>query len=148
MDRRRFLLASLAGALAAPFAGEAQQAGKLYRIGYLDPSPLSFGEATLLETALRERGWVKQRDYVLEARWADRKHERFTELAAEPVRLKANLIVARGTEAATAASRATRDIPIVFDDVADPVGAGLVATHAHPGANVTGTERRTAALRR
>ena len=137
MDRRAFL-AGAAALLAAPLAAEAQPAGKVWRIGYLDPSPLSFGRPTTLETALRERDWVEKRDYVFEARWADRKPERFTEFARELARLKVNVIVARGTEAATAASRATRDIPIVFTDVADPVGAGLVESLARPGANVTG----------
>jgi putative ABC transport system substrate-binding protein len=91
-----------------------------------------------LVRALRARGWVEGRDYAVEARWADRKVERLTEFATELVRLRVNLIVARGTEAATAAGRATQDIPIVFVDVADPVGAGLVASLAHPEANITG----------
>jgi putative tryptophan/tyrosine transport system substrate-binding protein len=137
MDRRAFLTGA-AALCAAPLVAEAQPAGKVWRIGYLDPFPLTFGKPTLLEAALRERDWVEKRDYVFEARWADRKPERFTEFARELARLKVNVIVARGTEAATAASRATRDIPIVFADVADPVGAGLVVSLARPGANVTG----------
>jgi putative ABC transport system substrate-binding protein len=138
MERRTFLAMVSGSLLAAPLAAEAQPAGKVWRIGYLDPGPLSWGRPITLETALRERDWVEKRDYVFEARWADRKPERFTELARELARLKVNVIVARGTEAATAASRATRDIPVVFADVADPVGAGLVVSLARPGANVTG----------
>ena len=142
MDRRAFLATLTGGLLAAPLAAAAQQAGKVWRIGYLDPAPLSFGRPETFERALREQGWVEKRDYVLEARWADYKSERLMEFAAELVRLKVNLIVARGIEAAVAASRATRDIPIVFADVADPVGAGLVASLARPGANVTGFASR------
>ena len=110
----------------------------MYRIGYLDPSSMSFRTPSLFETALRERGWVEQRDYMFEARWADSNAARLAEFAAELVRLRVSLIVARGVEAATAARRATRDIPIVFIDVADPVGSGLVASLARPGGNVTG----------
>ena len=142
MNRRAFLSALSGSILAAPLAAEAQPAGKVWRIGYLDPAPLSFGRPETFERALRERGWVEKRDYVLETRWADYKSERLMEFAAELVRLKVNLIVARGIEAAVAASRATRDIPIVFADVADPVGAGLVASLARPGANVTGFASR------
>ena len=138
MPRRAFMAVIAGGLLAAPLAAGAQQAGEVYRIGYLDPSSLGFRTPSIFETALRERGWVEQRNYVFEARWADRKLERLAEFAAELVRLRVSLMVARGVEAATAASRATRDIPIVFTDVADPVGSGLVASLARPGGNVTG----------
>jgi putative ABC transport system substrate-binding protein len=138
MERRTFLALVPGSLLAAPLAAEAQPAEKVWRIGYLDPAGMSFDRPLILEGALRERGWVAKRDYVFEARWADRTPDRFTEFARELVRLKVDIIVTRGTEAATAASRATRDIPIVFADVADPVGAGLAVSLARPGANVTG----------
>ncbi len=110
----------------------------MWRIGYLASFPLTWGKPATFVRALRARGWVEGRDDALEARWADRKSERLTEFAIELVRLRVNLIVARGIEAAAAAGRATRDIPIVSVDVADPVGAGLVASLAHPEANITG----------
>jgi putative ABC transport system substrate-binding protein len=138
MPRRAFLAAIAAGLLAAPLVVEAQPAATVWRIGYLDPFALTFGTPQTLKRALGERGWVEKRDYVFEGRWADREPERLREFAAELVRLKVNVIVARGIEAAVAASRATRDIPIVFVDVADPVDSGLVGSLARPGANVTG----------
>jgi putative ABC transport system substrate-binding protein len=121
-----------------PLAVEAQQAKRVWRIGILDPNPLTWGIPVTLETALRKHGLIEKRDYVFESRWADYKSERLAEFARDLARLKVDIIVATGTEAAVAASRATRDIPVVFSEVADPVGAGLVKSLARPGANVTG----------
>jgi putative ABC transport system substrate-binding protein len=138
MERRAFI-GTLAGSLlAAPLAVEAQQAEKRYCIGYLDDFPLTFGTPDFLARALQQRGWEQQRDYVFEARWADHKPERLVEFAAELVGSKVNVIVARGNQAATAASGATRDIPIVFNAVSDPVEAGLAGSLGRPGGNVTG----------
>jgi putative ABC transport system substrate-binding protein len=138
VDRRAFLGVISGGLLAAPLAAEAQPAGKVWRIGFLALGPLTWDKPPEFVGALRERGWVEGRDYALEARWADRNAQRLTEFATDLVRMKVDLIVARGIEAAAAAGRATKDIPIVFVDVADPVGAGLVTSLARPGANITG----------
>jgi len=137
VNRRAFIGALAGGLLTAPLAA-AQQAEKRYRIGYLDDFPLTFGTPDFLVRALQQRGWEQQRDYVFEARWADHKPERLAEFAAELVGSKVNVIVARGNEAATAASGVTRDIPIVFNAVSDPVEAGLAGSLGRPGGNATG----------
>jgi putative ABC transport system substrate-binding protein len=144
MDRRRFLLTSVAAAFAAPLATEAQQAGKVYRIGFIGNSPLNtsavssrFHEA--FRQGLRERGWVEGRNTVIEWRFAEGRIERLPDLAAELVRLKVDLIVTTaGGPAARAAKQATTTIPIVAVAISDPVGQGLVASLARPGGNVTG----------
>ena len=148
MDRRRFLLTSFAGALAAPLAAEAQQAGKVYRIGYLSPSSPSdperlaspFGERGLaaFQQGLRELGYVEGKNIAIEKRWAEGKFERLPDLAAELVRLKVDIIVSVVTQASLAAKNATRTIPIVMVAPGDPLGSGLVANLARPGGNVTG----------
>jgi putative ABC transport system substrate-binding protein len=124
------------GVLAAPVAGYAQ--GKVHRIGYLDPAPLSWPSPTWLRTALGELGWFEKRNFVFEVRSANYKLDRLTAYADELARLKVDVIVTRGTDAALAAKRATGTIPIVFLAVADPVGAGLVTNLARPEGNVTG----------
>jgi putative ABC transport system substrate-binding protein len=140
MDRRRFLLTSLAGAVAAPLAAEAQQATKAARIGYLLSSPAAnphLHEA--FHQGLRDLGYVEGRNLVIEYRSAEGKLERLPALAAELVALKVDVIVAGGgTPAALAAKQATKTIPIVFVPLADPVTSGLVTSLARPGGNVTG----------
>src|SRR5712691_10530045 len=140
MERRKFM-ALLAGALlAAPLAAGAQQAGKVYRIGYLSagsPSPLQ-PLRPVFEQALRERGWVTGENLVIAYRYAEEKYDRLPGLAAELVRLEPQVIVAVPTAGARAAKNATSTIPIVMWGVADPIGAGLVASFARPGGNVTG----------
>ena len=81
MHRRTFLGTVAGGLLAAPLAVEAQKAGKVWQIGYLTSFPLTWGKPATFVRALRARGWVEGPDYVLEARWADRKSERLTEFA-------------------------------------------------------------------
>jgi putative ABC transport system substrate-binding protein len=88
--------------------------------------------------ALRELGYVEGQNVVFEYRWEGGKPERLSELAAELVRLKVDVLLASGTAAALAARKATTELPIVFAAVADPVGSGLVASLARPGSNVTG----------
>jgi hypothetical protein len=83
MDRRRFLLTSLAGALAAPLAAEAQQLGKVYRIGFLKYSDCSDPGSTILRQGLRELGYVEGRNIVIECRAAPGKTEQLPELATE-----------------------------------------------------------------
>ena len=127
MDRRAFL-AGAAALLAAPLAAEAQQAGKVYRIGILLPVPapapgvMPAIVVPVFLAGMRERGWVENEEFVLEPRYAEGKIDRLPELAAELVRLKVDVIVAMGTPAAVAAKQATTTIPIVFGLVGDPVG--------------------------
>ena len=119
---------------------EAQQPGKIFRIGFLDNSTAS-GSAVLVDAfrqELNKLGWIEGKNITIEYRFAEQKNERFPELAADLVRLKVDLIVGSGTTAALAAKKATTTIPIVMANAGDPVGGGLVASLARPGGNVTG----------
>ena len=143
MDRRHFLLTSLAGALAAPFAAESQQQqlGNVHRIGLLGPHSYSAQTKAVeaLRAGLRDLGYVEGKNIVIEYRWAEGKYDRLHTLAAELVALKVNVIVTTGgTPPALAAKHATTTIPIVTTGVGDAVGAGLVASLARPGGNITG----------
>jgi putative tryptophan/tyrosine transport system substrate-binding protein len=123
----------------APLA-EAQQPGKIPRIGFLDGSTAS-GSAVLLEAfqqELSKLGWIEGKNVTIEYRFADQKPERVPELAADLVRLKVDLILVAATPPALAAKKATTTIPIVMANAGDPVAAGLVASLARPGGNVTG----------
>jgi putative ABC transport system substrate-binding protein len=118
----------------------AQQTAKIFRIGFLDASPAS-GSAVLVKAFLQELtelGWIEGKNFTIDYRFAEGKIERLPDLAADLVRLQFDLIVASGGPSALAAKRATTTIPIVMASVADPVGAGLVASLAQPGGNVTG----------
>lgn len=129
---------------------EAQQAGKVPRIGFLiSASAEGIGsksenyDATLrfigaFRRGLRELGYVEGKNFVLEIRWGEAKRDRLSNLAAELVRLKVDLIVAEGGWAIRAAKKATRVIPIVMRMGSDPVKRGFVASLAHPGGNITG----------
>jgi ABC-type uncharacterized transport system substrate-binding protein len=118
----------------------AQQPGKIFRIGFLDQSTAS-GSAVLLGTLRQELsklGWIEGKNITIEHRFAEGKSERLAELAADLVRLKVDLIVVVLRPTALAAKSATATIPIVMTNVGDPVGAGLIASLARPGGNVTG----------
>ena len=120
---------------------DAQQPGKVFRIGFLDSSTAS-GSAVLVEAfrqELSKLGWIEGKNLIIEYRFAENKGpERQDELAAELVRLKVDVIVGTSSAPALAAKKATTTIPIVVTSAGDPVGAGLVASLAHPGGNVTG----------
>jgi putative tryptophan/tyrosine transport system substrate-binding protein len=119
---------------------QAQQAGKVARIGFLDNSTAA-GSAVLVDAfrqEMRKLGWIEGKNITIEYRFAEQKNERLSELAADLVRLKVDLIVGASTNSALAAKSATTTIPIVTVNVGDPVGAGLVASLARPGSNVTG----------
>jgi ABC-type uncharacterized transport system substrate-binding protein len=121
-------------------SAEAQQVGKVARIGFLDQSTAS-GMAGLLEAfrqELSKLGWIEGKNITLEYRFAEQKPERLTDLAAELVRLKVDLIVVTAASSVLAAKKATTTTPIVMTSSADPVALGLVASLAHPGGNVTG----------
>ena len=112
----------------------------MFRIGFLDNSTAA-GSAGLLEVFWREMGklgWIEGKNITIEYRFAEQKLERLPELAADLVRLKVDLIVTSGNPTPLAAKGATSTIPIVMTSIADPVGAGLVASLARPGGNVTG----------
>ena len=137
--RRRIVFALGAGALAAPLA-LAQKPARVPTIGFLGSgTPSVWGQWTAaFVQRLRELGWIEGRNVAIEYRWAEGRSERFAEIAAEFVRLKVDVIVTSGTTAVIAAKQATSVIPIVFATAGDPVGAGLVASLARPGGNVTG----------
>lgn len=138
--RRREVLSLIGGAAAAwPLKARAQQT-KLPTIGFLGSGTLaSQGKwVAAFVQRLRELGWVEGRSIVLDYRWAEGRSERISEIAAEFVQRKVDVIVAVGTEAALAAKQATTAIPIVFPISVDPVGIGLVASLARPGGNLTG----------
>jgi putative ABC transport system substrate-binding protein len=141
MDRRTFIGSVVGGILAAPLAAEAQQTGRVYRIGYLSAPTRASVENGLQAflRALRELGWVEGQNLIIEYRWAEGKVERLPNLAAELVLLKVDLIVAPAGSAALAAKNATSSIPIVMIFPSDPVELGLVASLGRPGGNITGT---------
>jgi ABC-type uncharacterized transport system substrate-binding protein len=121
-------------------SAEAQQTGKIFRIGFLDASTAS-GMAGLVETfrqEMRNLGWNEGKNLTIEYRFAEQKPERLPELAADLARLNVDLILTTGGPQQPAAKKATTTIPIVMTNSADPVGEGLVASLARPGGNVTG----------
>jgi putative ABC transport system substrate-binding protein len=123
--------------LAAPLAGEAQQAGKIPRIGVLQVWSSADPMIELIRQALREVGYAEGQTIAIEFRLAEGKTERLPALAADLVQLKVDAIITFGDPAIRAAQQATRTIPIIAatDDL---VGAGLVASLARPGGNTTG----------
>ncbi len=140
MNRRDTLIAMTAlGAM--PWSAQAQQAGKVYRIGYLSAPTRAAVENALQAflRALRQLGWIDGQNLVIEYRWADGKIERLPEMAADLVQRRVDLIVAPAAVAALAAKGATSSIPIVMIFPNDPVALGLVASLRRPGANITGT---------
>jgi putative ABC transport system substrate-binding protein len=143
---RAVALGGLAAALlAAPPAAGAQPSGPVARIGYLSPVvPSVMSEA--FRRGLRELGYVEGRNVVLVFRGADGRFDRLPDLAADLVRERVDVIVAQVTQASLAARAATRTTPIVMLGVGDPVGAGLVASLARPGGNVTGTSGQNTAV--
>ncbi|MGH9364077.1 MAG: ABC transporter substrate-binding protein [Thermoanaerobaculia bacterium] len=136
-----FVLVSVAAFVSVPLAAEAQQATGMPRIGYLGTSSPS-AEPHLVEAfrqGLRDLGYIEGQNIAIEYRWAEGQDDRLPSLAAELVRLKADVIVTAGTPGALAAKQATQTIPIVMASSGDAVRAGLVASLARPGGNVTGS---------
>jgi putative tryptophan/tyrosine transport system substrate-binding protein len=140
MDRRRFLLTSLAGALAGPLAAEAQKAGRIYRLGFLGQTsaPDLARQTGALRQGLRDLGYAEGSNLVIEYRWAERKLDRLPALASELVGLKVDAIVTHGSAGSRAAKQATLTIPIVVAVVGYPVENGIVGSLSRPGGNVTG----------
>ncbi len=147
-NRRRLVITLGAGALTAPFGSFAQQQGKVWRIGYLqgDARPADGLPPAALRQGLAELGYIEGRNVVYEGRWADAKFGRLPELAAELVRLRVDAIVVRGGPASAALKEATSTIPIIIAGSGDPVRAGLIASLARPGGNITGTSAQDTEL--
>jgi ABC-type uncharacterized transport system substrate-binding protein len=147
MIGRRKFITLLGGAAAWPVAARAQQAEKLPTIGYMGSTTArdQSGWVLAFVQRLRELGWVEGRTVAIEYRWAGGQIDRFSEIAAELVRRKVDVVFTTGAGAAVA-KQATSTIPIVFALAPDPVGSGLVASLARPGGNVTGLSNLQAAL--
>ena len=137
MDRRAYVGTLAGGLLAAPLAAEAQQPGKVYRIGFLRQGqpPKTWVEA--LQQGLRERGYVEGRNIVWVFRATDGSLDQLPQFAEELVRLRVDVILASASSGATAAKRVTTSMPIVFAGVY-ALEIGLVPSLGHPGGNITG----------
>jgi putative tryptophan/tyrosine transport system substrate-binding protein len=154
MDRRRFLLTSLAGAIAAPLAAKAQPARKLHRVGVLSLSPTSAAMAgpdpqnpfvNAFVRGMRELGYIYGEHFVTEPRGAEGKPERYLSLVADLVRLQVDVIVAVAASVPVV-KQATTTIPIVMTGSEDPVGRGYVASLGRPGGNITGLSLQSVEL--
>jgi len=136
--RRREFITLLGGAATWPLAARAQQPGKLPTIGFLGADAGAFAPWTAAFVArLGELGWIEGKTVAIEYRWSQGRSERYSEIAAEFVSRKVDVIVTVGS-AVPLVRQATTVIPIVFAVGIDPVGSGLVASLAQPGGNVTG----------
>jgi len=144
--RRAFLGALAGGFLAAPHAGEAQQAGRTALVGVLTPGRQPLGLLEAFRQGLREGGYVEGRNLKFEWRFAEGRNERLPQLASDLVSLKVDVIFAINTQAAQAAKSASGALPIVIARVSDPVRSGLVASLARPGGNVIGLSAITEEL--
>jgi putative ABC transport system substrate-binding protein len=141
-NRRKLVIALGAGVLAAPVGSFAQQQSKVWRVGILsarrNPASLDSDYYGAFPRRMSELGYVEGRNLITEWRFADGEYERLPGMAAELVKLKADVILALGPPGALAAQKATTTIPIVFVVSTDPVAAGLVKSLAQPGGNITG----------
>jgi putative ABC transport system substrate-binding protein len=138
VDRRRFLLTSLAGALAAPISAEAQPASRVPHVGYVTSAARSIN-VDAFDQGLRELGYTIGQDIIVEYRFAEGRLDRLPALVDELLRLKVDVLYAPSPQALRAARHATRTVPIVGVDLeTNPVEAGWVKNLAQPGSNLTG----------
>jgi len=140
MERRRFITMVIGGMVDAPLTAEAQQPGKVYRLGHLSLMTQE-GMApyvAALEGALAEMGYVKGRNLIMEDRSANGQPDRLSTVAAELVRLNVDVIVTGSNQGVVALQQTATATPIVMVYGNDPVGAGLIKSLARPGGNVTG----------
>jgi putative tryptophan/tyrosine transport system substrate-binding protein len=140
---KKVISLALGAVLLVSFAADSQQAGRVFRIGLLRPDWSADPRGHVLIDAFRQRlrdlGWTEDKNIIIDYRWAEGKAERLYELASELARIKVDMIVASGVQAAVFAKKGTKTIPIVMVGVGpDPVDAGLVESLARPGGNVTG----------
>jgi len=146
MDRRAFITVVGGGMLAGPLAAEAQQSGKVYRVGYLTPLPLDGVIARSFRQGLHELGYVEGRDILIEERRAEHRPMDLEMAAAELVATKVDVLVVATGVAVLAAKRITSTTPIVMAASADAVTQRIVASLARPGENVTGLTALTSEL--
>ena len=126
--------------IAAPLAAEAQQTGKVHRIGFLGNTTAAL-EANLVgpfREGLRDLGYVEGRNVLIEYRWVEGRYERLPALIGELIAQKVDVIVTAGTPATLAVKKATTSVPLVMVAVGDPVGTGIVPSLSRPGGNITG----------
>ena len=144
MDRRAFIRGLAGTAVLSPGAGHARAQSKTRRVGVLmTTTPVAAAHiVAAFADGLKELGHVEGKNVVIEYRWAEGRRERLAEMAADLVRQKVDVIVASSQAPALAAKRATTTIPIVMVNAANPVEAGLVASLARPGGNVTGLSQQ------
>jgi len=139
MRRRELMLLLGASAVPGSVHVRAQEASKVYRIGFLWDGPAVFPDAIeAFRQGLRDLGYVEGRNITIEYRWAEGKPERTREFAEELVRLKVDIVVAPSSIYTEAAKRATSTIPIIFMSHADPLGTGHVTSLSRPGGHITG----------
>ncbi len=126
--------------LASVHLAEAQQQAKVSRIGVLGSASRSSNPTGIeaFRQGLRDLGYVEGKNIVIDYRWADGKAERLSDLAAELVSLKPDVLFTPSPQSSLAAKKATTTIPIIFLGIADPVGIGIIASLARPGGNITG----------
>jgi len=139
VNRREFITL-LGGAAAWPLAARAQQPAKLPTVGFLGSASPSTqaSRAAAFAQRLHELGWIENRTVAIEYRWAEGRSERYSEIAADFIRLKVDVIVTSGAPIVLALKQVTSIVPIVFATAADPVATGIVDSLARPGGNATG----------
>jgi len=143
MDRRTLIGVVVGSFVTAPLASFAQQQGKIWRVGFLSyysvtPSLEADPLYGTFRKGMRDRGYIEGKNLTIELRTAEGRSERLPDIAAELARLKLDLIISAGTEATSAAQKATVAIPIVFVNASDPITSGFVESLARPGKNITG----------
>jgi putative ABC transport system substrate-binding protein len=142
MKRREFITLIGGAAVAWPVVGQAQQGADIRRIGVLSPSAETDPELrayiTAFRDALEKLGWTDGRNVHIDTRWGNADSQRIEGYVTEIVGLKPDVILVSTTLVLQPLQRATRSIPIIFTQISDPVGAGIVASLAHPGGNITG----------
>jgi putative ABC transport system substrate-binding protein len=142
MRRRDFLKIAASSATGWPLAARAQQRGQVRRIALLmiipERDPQSHADRDALESGLHAIGWTRGQNVQLEYRWSDGDETLLRKDAAELVAMSPDVLMTEGTAALAAVNRETKNIPIIFVNVSDPVGQGFVASLAHPGGNATG----------
>jgi len=139
IDRRSFIRLAVAGIALGSSVARAQTGTVMRRVGLLSIGSMETEEERReLMIPMRELGWIEGRNLTVERRFANLQVDPLRPYAEELVRLKVEVILTFGTEAAFAAKTATTNIPIVLSSAGDPVGTGLVASLARPGGNITG----------